>query len=288
MWFSNWLRPRKRLTSLPKQPARRGRASTTRLLLEPLEDRTLPSTGWAIAPGGTGTFSNLQHISQPDANGNLYLTGYFNGTATFGSTTLTAASNNASYVAKVDPNGNFLWAEQFGGLGSNAWAGVTVDTNGNVYLTGDFDGTQSFGGTTLTSTSANATGYLCKMDPNGNFLWAKEFAYQTRGSNSGFLTPVAVDTSGNAYLGWFAGPRGATLGFLSKYDSSGNLLWTQQLASYATGVSPDCVTLDANGNAYVSGNAGTDLTSYHGCLAVTLPTATLIGVRRPSPPHAAT
>jgi hypothetical protein len=230
------------------------------LYLEPLEDRTLPSAGWAISPGGTGTFDLDQHISQPDANGNVYVTSYFSGTVTFptpnGTTTLTTPSNNfASYVAKVDPNGNFLWAEQFGGQRSGAWSGVTVDTSGNVYLTGDFNGTQSFGSFSLTGTSANGTGYLCKVDPNGNFLWAQEFAYGTSGSHSGFLTPLAVDGNGNAYLSWFANSPTGSVGFLSKYDSSGSLQWTQQVASGATACSPNCVTLDANGNAYVGGNA---------------------------------
>jgi hypothetical protein len=42
------------------------------LLLEPLEDRTLLSEGWAISNGGTGTLGTFQEISAPDAAGNLY------------------------------------------------------------------------------------------------------------------------------------------------------------------------------------------------------------------------
>jgi hypothetical protein len=261
MWLPSWLRSRKHLASRPTRPARSRSAPRTRLCLEPLEDRMLLSAGWAIAPGGTGTFDLDQHISQPDASGNHYVTGYFTGTVTFGSTTLTA-SNYTSYVAKVDPNGNFLWAEQFGGQRSGAWSGVTVDPSGNVYLTGDFNGTQSFGGFSLTGTSANGTGYLCKVDPNGNFLWAQEFAYGTSGSHSGLLTPIAVDGNGNAYVSWFANSPTSSVGFLSRFDpNTGNFVWTQQLDNSATAVSPDCVTLDASGNAYVGGS-GTQGSSY--------------------------
>jgi hypothetical protein len=232
------------------------------LFLEPLEDRTLPSAGWAIAPGGTGTFGGDPHVSQPDpTTGDLYVTGYFyNGTVTFsllngGTTTLTAAATDTtSYVAKVDPSsGKFLWAEQFGGKAGSpgAGSGIAVDASGNIDLTGEFSGTQQFGGFSLTDTSTFPEGYICKMDPNGNILWANEFAYGTGGSHSGTVTPIAVDANGDPYLIWFANSNGSAGAFLSKYDTNGNLQWTQQLANNG---SVWDVTVDSSGNAYVAGN----------------------------------
>ncbi|RYZ48720.1 MAG: hypothetical protein EOP49_17930, partial [Sphingobacteriales bacterium] len=56
-----------------------------------------------------------------DANGNFYISGRFAGsnvdfdpspTATF---LMTAQGAHDGYVAKYDPNGNFLWAFRFGG-----------------------------------------------------------------------------------------------------------------------------------------------------------------------------
>ncbi len=220
--------------------------------LEALEDRTLPSAGWAIATGGSGGVVGAPALSQPDpTTGDLYVTGYFQGTVTLGSTTLTTTVNNTSFVAKVDPNGNVLWAEQFGGLSGGAFTGIAVDTSGNVYLSGDFNGTQSFGGTTLTHVGSGATGYICKVDPNGNFLWAQRFSDQTSG---GYGRAMAVDANDDPYLAWYANPPTGTVGFLTKYDPKGNTLWTQQLDSNATGVSPACVVLDTSGNAYVGGS----------------------------------
>src|SRR6478736_11433 len=90
--------PARRQPSLPRLP----------LLLEALEDRTVPSAGWAV--------------NQPDSvwdvavaqNGTVYATGTFSGTADFdpgpGTTLLTSTSGNDGYVSAFGPDGTFLWA----------------------------------------------------------------------------------------------------------------------------------------------------------------------------------
>lgn len=88
-----------------------------------------------------------------DSQTNVFVTGWFGGTADFdGSTntcTLTSRNNNGAadvFLAKYDRNGNFLWARGFGGATTNASeqsiaAGLTVDFAGNAYLTGQYYGT---------------------------------------------------------------------------------------------------------------------------------------------------
>jgi hypothetical protein len=69
---------------------------------------------------------------------------------------------------------------------------------------------------------------------------------------------VAVDASGSAYsTGW------SNEGFLTKYDASGNLLWSQQIGG---GAGSNSVAVDAFGNSYISGdrNAGAFLTKCDG------------------------
>src|SRR5262249_10901079 len=69
---------------------------------------------------------------------------------------------------------------------------------------------------------------------------------------------LAVDGNGNPYLTWWSGTGTPGEGFLSKYDTNGNLQWNgpRQLASNTTGVSVWCVTVDSSGNAYVGGSGG--------------------------------
>ncbi len=69
---------------------------------------------------------------------------------------------------------------------------------------------------------------------------------------------VAIDGSGNAYIsGNTSGDLGGTSeggydAFLAKYDTSGSLLWTEQLGTSSSDYSRS-VAIDGSGNAYISG-----------------------------------
>ena len=74
---------------------------------------------------------------------------------------------------------NFTWAKQFGGPGNSSGTDIITDAAGNVYTTGFFDGTADFdpGPGVLNLTQSGGPGaYISKLDANGNFIWAKQFA----------------------------------------------------------------------------------------------------------------
>ena len=105
---------------------------------------------WAKKAGGTSNESG-KSIAVDD-NGNSYVTGYFYGSATFGTTTLTSSGDYDIFVAKLDSNGNWLWAKQAGGTSSDYTNDIAVDANGNIYVTGEiFEESAIFGTTTLNS-----------------------------------------------------------------------------------------------------------------------------------------
>lgn len=86
---------------------------------------------------------------------NLFLAGYFSGAATFGSDTLVSVGNTYdAFLARLDTNGNFAFAQQAGGsdLGGDFGLGVAVDANGNALLVGYFSGASALGSATATST----------------------------------------------------------------------------------------------------------------------------------------
>jgi hypothetical protein len=119
-----------------------------------------PSGGllWAKAVTGTGLASGGGAAVDP-ATGDLLLSGYFEGTATFGAgetnqTTLTSSAGESAYAVEFDAaTGDLVWAEAFGGpAGAYCGSGsLAADGSGNVYLTGSFTGSAAFGATTLTS-----------------------------------------------------------------------------------------------------------------------------------------
>jgi len=134
---------------------------------------------WAKGMGGT---QNDQSYSiSHDASGNVYTTGYFQGTADFdpGSATsnLTSAGNYDLFIAKLNTAGNFVWATQIGGTGADQGSSITLDASGNIYTTGYFQVTADFdpGSATFNLTSLGGTDiFISKLyDPTTGI--AEEF-----------------------------------------------------------------------------------------------------------------
>ncbi len=217
---------------------------------------------WLWAKQAVGTDYDICRGIAVDANGNSYVTGHFDGSATFGTTTLTSSGSYDIFVAKMDINGNWLWAKQAGGTNEDEGICIAINANGNSYITGFFYGSATFGTTTLTS-SGDFDIFVAKLNSNGNWLWAK----QAGGTDNDFGNGIAVDANGNSYItGDFV--ESATFGtttltsseyddiFVAKLDINGNWLWVKQ----AGGTYPDYfygnygIAIDANGNSYVTGN----------------------------------
>jgi len=212
---------------------------------------------WATSAGGTESDAGLGIAV--DSSGNAYVTGGFGGTADFEGTSLTSnAGSEDVFVAKYDASGNLLWATSAGGSSRDFGLSVAVDSSGNAYVTGEFEGTADFNGTSLGSTGVIAI-FVAKYDASGNLLWA------TSAGGGGFDhgRGIAVDSSGNAFVtGRFSGTadfNGTSLSsagnldvFVAKYHASGNLLW----ATSAGGLTLDegnGIAVDSSGNAYVTG-----------------------------------
>jgi len=86
-----------------------------------------------------------------------------------------AASAIRGFVARFDSNGKTLWVKEVESAnGKNDVSDVAVDSEGNIYIVGNFDKNVTLsGGSQLTSTSAQAA-YVAKLEGNtGNQLWVK-------------------------------------------------------------------------------------------------------------------
>lgn len=212
---------------------------------------------WAIKAGGAGSDRALS--IKTDAAGNSYITGFFYGTATFGTQTLTSTGVQDIFVAKYDNTGAFVWAASAGGTGSDIGNAVNVDNNGNVVITGEFAGTATFGSTTLTSLGGSVDVFTAKLDPSGNFLWAKKgSAHATdRGID------VACDPSGNVYI---TGQFTDTITFdnmyqtnmynaifVVKYNANGVEQWFRRAGAAALNV-VNGIVVDASSNVYITGD----------------------------------
>jgi hypothetical protein len=212
---------------------------------------------WAHKAGGTSP--DYGYGIATDSSGNSYVTGYFEGTASFGTITLTSSGYIDIFIAKLDSSGNWLWVKKAGGTNYDGGYGIAIDSSGNSYVTGYFQGSASFGTITLTSNSNSRDIFVAKLDSSGNWLWAK----QAGGTSPDYSYGIAIDSSGNSYVtGYFWGT--ASFGtttltssgdidiFIAKLDSSGNWLGAKQ----AGGTSNDYgygIAIDSLGNSYVTG-----------------------------------
>lgn len=225
--------------------------------------QTVPEWLWAQQAGGTG--DDFGEAITVDSQGNQYVTGRFQGTATFGATTLTSSGGYDIFVCKLDSAGNFLWAMRAGGTGGDGGQGISVDSSGNCYVTGYFTGSASFVDTILSSSGFTDI-FVCKLDPAGNFLWAK----RAGGTSIDYGYGIAVDSAGNSYVtGKFMETASfgainiiasATLDiFVCKLDPTGNFLWAKQAGGGVTNLTGSygnvgkAIAVDSAGNSYVAG-----------------------------------
>lgn len=194
--------------------------------------------GWVRSFGGRS--DDTAYLIAADAEGNIYTAGDLSGTVDFdtgpGVFQLTSAGETDVFVQKMDAGGNFLWAKSFGGSLTDAVFSLHIDDAGNVYTTGEFQGTVDFdpdsGVTSLTSSSTRDV-FVHKMDASGNLIWIRAFGGYWHDTGHG----IASDAAGNVYTtGKFSdvvdvdpGPGVANLNpvgfsniFVQKMDASGH------------------------------------------------------------------
>jgi hypothetical protein len=143
-------------------------------------------------------------------------------------------------ILTYSPNGGFLWDRQEYILGDVMGAHLAADSHGHVYVAAS----EQHGG---------GGGYLTmKYDSSGTLLWRTTQYFQ---SGHCYAEAVALDSQGNVFVTGRA--RGTDLepydyGTL-KYDSAGSLLWERH---FGPGI-VSAIAVDAAGNSYVTGSAGT-------------------------------
>jgi hypothetical protein len=105
-----------------------------------------------------------------DEAGNVLLTGSIlalsgSYTIDFGGGPITGDGWYNVFLAKFGSGGSYIWAKRYLGGGGNAVGrAIAADSAGNVLATGDFDISENFGGTTLTSPGISDT-YLVQLGP---------------------------------------------------------------------------------------------------------------------------
>ncbi|MEM9925865.1 MAG: Calx-beta domain-containing protein, partial [Cyanobacteria bacterium P01_D01_bin.50] len=134
-----------------------------------------------------------------DEEGNTYVTGSFEGTLTLGDDTLTAEDSLDVFVAKINEDGDVLWAESFGGDDFDRVEDIAVDDDGNTYFTGTFYGTATFGTENLESDQGGEFGdvFVAKLNSDGDVVWAEDFGNT---NDDEYASAIDLDSEGNVYI----------------------------------------------------------------------------------------
>ncbi len=173
---------------------------------------TLPSFGWVKTWGGSST--EMAKGVAVDTSGNVYVIGEFAGTVNFDpagpnpSATRTSYNNTLdAYLTKFNASGTWQWTRIWGAgpvsalsyMGRDAANGIALDSAGNVYVVGLYQGTVDFGSGFIFPSNApmgSNNVFAAKFNSNGVTQWVK-----TWGANSGGEAySVAVDPAGYVYV----------------------------------------------------------------------------------------
>jgi hypothetical protein len=223
---------------------------------------------WTRVVGGTSADGGK--AITVDSSDNIYVSGYFSGTADFdpgtGTDSRDSVGSNDIFLTKYNSSGNYQWTKSIGGTGSDRSYSVTTDLTGNVYITGYFSEIVDFDPGTGINSKTSIGGedvYIAKYNSSGNYQWVETFGSTSNDEGNSLV----VDHYGNVYsAGFFQGTvdfdpgagidSKASAGsydiYLTKYDSSGNYQWTKSIGGTGSDRSYS-VTTDLTGNVYITG-----------------------------------
>ena len=232
---------------------------------------TIPQTDLCISSSSSSSSSSQSYFAVSfggtsgdqgrgiavDSSGNSYITGYFEGTVDFGGGDVTSAGNPDIFVLKLDSSGVSQWANTYGGTSTDRGYSIAVDSSGNSYITGYFEGTVDFGGGDITAGSNEI--FVLKLNSSGTFQWVNTYGSTSSDAGNG----ITVDSSGNAYItGYFQGTVDFGGGdvtsagnldiFVLKLDSSGTFQWVNTYGSTSSDAG-NGITVDSSGNSYITG-----------------------------------
>lgn len=229
-----------------------------------------PNGGYLWSKSIGGIHKDQGYDVAIDGQNNIYVVGVMMNTVDFdpgpGTFNLTSSGLRDVFVLKLDENGNFLWAKNFGSNQDDYGYSVTTDDQGNVLISGKHGGIADLDpGAGVFNSGANSgwTGFAVKLSASGDFLWANSFESGTEAfsvitdSQNSVLVTGDFENSISYDLGNGTQTMNAVGNkdiFAFKFDENGQLIWVNFWGSPNSAV-PQCIQVDNQDNVYLSGYA---------------------------------
>ncbi|MDC3955672.1 MopE-related protein [Polyangium jinanense] len=150
---------------------------------------------WAKGYGNDTSTQSVLRIAT-DSVGNIGVVGWMTGGfVNFGGSTMTVLGLEDAFLVKLDPNGGFLWQQQFSASNNLGWvSALAFDSTGNAYTAGYFISNMTVGGKTLNPIGSGDIFILKHDAATGAVLWSKVFGEST---NSQGVSDLATTPAGN-------------------------------------------------------------------------------------------
>ncbi|MDD5185691.1 MAG: hypothetical protein PHS84_10570, partial [Paludibacter sp.] len=152
---------------------------------------------WAIAEK-LGLYKGSSRKNSKLLNdGSIVLAGYFSKPVQFGSQLLTGTINtNNCFVAKVDKDGQVVWAKTIAASGNAVGMSVETDPAGNVVVAGVYTGILQAGGKTLKAPDGTADLFMAGFSPSGNLVWINRGGLEALPKSASTAFSVSLDANG--------------------------------------------------------------------------------------------
>lgn len=196
------------------------------------------------AAGGQRASANGNIVT--DASGKHYLAGFFKNRLNLGEKSLSAASGEPSaFVAAFSPDGRVLWTTQPAQPHSAMASYIALDDRQNLYVSGTFRNSISFGNHTLSAGDASDVFVVC-FNSEGSVQWAKKASLDTIPGSMNYMFSLEYKPDGKQVRAYLLPELQGFTGFGLSISDSGNIM--------LMGASYSITGLSANEVSFASGD----------------------------------
>lgn len=166
-----------------------------------LKTNSLGEPIWAIHGGG-GSFSSEAVGVDTDAQGNIYVAGYFTDTLKIGTTEIYGYKDGKKdgFIGRFTPSGELVWVKTATGPIDDQFETIEV-VGSAIYATGRFKLSLTIDGVTFQSQDSNVgenvNPFVVSMSTDGTLNWINKVDCQ-----SGFARAISSAANGYLYVGF--------------------------------------------------------------------------------------
>lgn len=215
---------------------------------------------WSKSIGGAGIESGMGIAI--DSLGEVSATGYFGASMYLPCMAISSAGSLDGIAIKYSSSGTLMWARRFGGTTEDKGMAVALGSGGETVVTGYFNATASFGGSSHTSIGGVDT-FLVKYLSAGTWSW--DSAFSSSLGLEGNSNAVAMDTANNIAItgsmlqgidfggGALCPSCGTYDVYVAKFDSTGSHQWSNRYVA-TNDDHGNGIAFDPSGNVFVVGD----------------------------------